>query len=144
MFKKITFFFILLSLLSSLGCGKKQWPEPNVAEETFSIKYVDCTRTENCWRIKAQISGAVNNLSHISLQAQEIGEDFDCPACPFRVSHSFDFSLNDPQIELENNNLHLQVCKLDSKKQYRFKLIGSNIYSKIQDVESRVFNPENQ
>jgi len=143
MFKQCIFLCMALFLLIFLGCGKKQWPEPNVAEETFNIKFENCTRMQDCWRIEAEISGAVHNLAHISLQAQEIGEDFACPACPFQASHYLDFSLNDPQIELKNDNLYLQVCELNKNRQYRFRLIGSNIYSEIQDVQSRVFRPEN-
>lgn len=135
-------FLVIFSAACILGCGKKEWPSPNVQEEEFTLKYVNSTRAQNCLRLTARVSGEQDNLSAVTLLVQDLGEGADCPTCPFRVSRTFRLSRGDPSLSLEGNTLHLQVCGLESGGDYRFKLVGENIYPEIGKTRTRTFSPQ--
>ncbi len=135
-------FFIIFSAACIWGCGKKEWPSPNVQEEKFALEYMNSTRVEDCLRLNVRVSGEQDNLSAVSLLVQDLGEGADCPTCPFRVSRTFRLSRNSPSLSIEGNLLHLQVCGLESDRDYRFKLVGENIYPEIGSTQTRTFSPQ--
>ncbi|MFP4168938.1 MAG: hypothetical protein ACLFSY_08895 [Desulfonatronovibrionaceae bacterium] len=137
-----TVVILIFSLTAVLACGKKEWPSPIVKEEVFSLQVENATRVRDCLQVQARVSGRADNLSAVVLEAEDIGKEAACPTCPFQATQSFTLSRNSAQMDILGDILHLQVCGLDLDSDYRFRILGKNIHSQINDAETRVFSPE--
>lgn len=129
---------IVLLLLGIIGCGKKEWPEPDASREKFSISLTSAKLEDNCLIIRSEISGNRQNIGSIILEL-EISDD-PCPACPFLVTDSVFLEPDSRAVTIEEKNLTIVHCGLDQNKYYRARLKTDNVYPMIRQVTSGVMN----
>jgi len=114
--------FVTLALLSAGACGNKQWPRPDLREESFSFSQVQGQRQGKCLLVSAVVQGASDNIGTISLQFERPS---GCAECPFAPKLRIEYRSGDPRLLLENDRLSLSYCGLEPDQDYRWRLTGT-------------------
>ena len=125
---------VFFALALAAGCGKKAWPEPNLEAETFTFSAVSARMRDTCLVIQAEVAGNWTNLDVVFV---ELAKD-DCMKCPFRPRERREFPLNSPFVIRQEHRLIVNVCGLDKKTAYRWRLVGRNVFSDLNEVFSPV------
>ncbi len=131
-------FSLVLLLILGIGCGKKVWPEPDAEEEKFSLHIEEVVLEDKCLYLTAEIRGNQRNLAGLVLELEK--SEIPCPGCPFLVSESFAPALDSPEVHLQDCRIKIVYCFIDSRKYYRIRLTGRNVFPEIQDVRSNVID----
>lgn len=113
---------LLVSLAASASCGNKQWPRPNLEEESFSFARVQGRRQGKCLLVNAELQGNTESVSALYLQIEAPG---GCPDCPFSPEQRIEYLPGNPQFLLKDGILSLSYCGLDPDRQYRWRLTGA-------------------
>jgi hypothetical protein len=129
---------LVLALACLAGCGLKVWPSPQTDQDTFSLSEVNGTRQGPCLRISARIKGAAENLKTIIVELEGTTKGQLCRTCPFQPSSCQTLDPSSAQVAREQERLIVRVCDLDPKKIYRWRLQGTNVYSGLPSVRSKV------
>jgi len=108
--------------------GKKEWPEPQESQDSFSLELLVGDKQDNCLLLEIAITGAVERLYRASIQYEFVGdvEGAGCDGCPFVPRDAVHFTRNQKGFALNGNNLTLSLCGLDSGKNYRFRVAGKS------------------
>lgn len=113
---------MVILFVSSVSCGNKKWPRPNLEEETFSFAKVQGRRQGKCLLVNADVQGNIGAVRRLFLQ---IEAPDGCPDCPFSPDQRIEYLPGDPQLLLKNSILSLSYCGLDPDRQYRWRLTGA-------------------
>ncbi len=128
------FLTALLCLFLVTGCGKKMWPKPVAAQETFTWQKTVVCLFENCLRLETQLAGNANNLDHLVVQL----EYDQCPSCPFQPQEEQIFFLSAPGLKKEKDRIVLTCCPNQTKTPVRIRLVGYNRYRQFSPQVSQV------
>lgn len=130
------------------GCalGKKEWPSPVEAEDTFSISLVRGIREDNCLRLNLQVDGEAKRLSHVIIQYESVddGPDSGCPGCPFMPRQGVRLEAGDSSFQQVGNTLRLSLCGLKTGVGYRFRVVAYNELKSLRPVSTDVFAADPQ
>ncbi|ACV68626.1 hypothetical protein [Desulfohalobium retbaense] len=129
---------ISVSVFLLTGCGRKVWPTPQAAQDTFSWDQVNGTADKGCLRITAVLQGQSANLAAVSVELEDNPQDGACLSCPFQPQVSRTVALESPQLQLQGDRLTLTICDLSPQRTYRWRLRGTNIYSRLPAAVSVV------
>lgn len=124
------------SLLTA-GCGKKGMPQPRATSETFKFANVTLTPAGDCFTVQGALEGNRTNVDELSLELEAVGPDFDCPTCPFRPSERQDFSKEEAGL-FAGDTFTMQYCPRSDAAQYRWRIIGKNVYQNLDYAVSPV------
>lgn len=133
---------LILLQLASLGCGRKDWPEPMAEQERFDITDPTGQLADGCLEIRARLRGASGNLTRLILELQPTGEDAACPTCPFHAEQRVEVPLDAPNLEIDKRSLLLTHCGLEQGRAYRWRLVGYNAHPGIRPVSTRAYYNE--
>jgi hypothetical protein len=127
-------------LLSASAHGKKEWPEPQNIQESFTMQILCADRTDNCLSLQIVINGAVEKLYRASIQFEPIGDDDGgCESCPFVPRDAEHYLRSEPNFILNDNVLTLKFCSLNPLKNYRFRVAGESELSIIPIVYTNTY-----
>lgn len=140
MVKWIAPLLLLALLLPQYGCGHKAWPEPQKPEDRFYWLKTEATRENDCMVVKAQLSGAFENLEHVRLYVQRLGqgEGEGCPGCPFRPDEVLVFRAQDDELAVNGPFVTVGICGMEPGTAYKWQLEGRNTYNAMQPVRTEV------
>lgn len=131
---------LLVVAASVSGCGFKAWPEPQKPEDKFYWMQAEAERSMDCMVVKAQLSGAYQNLDHVRLYLQRLGdgEGEGCPGCPFRADQVLVFRGEDQELTLHGPFVTVGICGLEIGRAYKWRLEGRNVYNSMAPVRTEV------
>lgn len=145
---RLIVFAVLLGLIGAgliYGCGKKSWPTPPGAMDSFSWGQVNATVIGSCIVISAQINGNRNNLEEVTLQLSVRPPDEDCAGCPFAPTESHPIVID--RVALFNSpkdsRLRINFCPerpLSPDMLYRARLVGHNVYPTLENAVSQTMS----
>lgn len=132
---------VLLLCLAATGCGVKVWPSPNAGEDKFGFESVNGTRSGNCLTVAVKVSGAYQNVDNLSLQFQAEGDGpgEGCPTCPFFPAVRQNYTPGTDAMKSEGPVFTFSGCGLDPEKNYRWRVVGRNVYDALGVVISEVY-----
>ena len=141
--------FVLAALMGVLslvclgpGCGKKQWPEPNLDKDRFVWSEMSTHMRDRCLEITALLSGNVQNLAGLTLEVEMRSDP--CPGCPFSPTHTVRMDASSKSWERRGALVNVVWCGLEPDKAVRWRLIGHPIHPSMNNVPSRVYNLERE
>ncbi|MFP4070924.1 MAG: hypothetical protein ACLFTB_02645 [Desulfovibrionales bacterium] len=126
---------LFLSCLLLPACGKKIWPEPQLAEDKFRFESVQAFSLEGCLTTSAFVSGRFENLDTVFLELEYAGDDV-CPGCPFTPSRVLTFNPYESRVHMEGPQLRITLCSAAAQDVLRIRLRGTNIYGTLQETAS--------
>lgn len=113
---------LILLIVLAAGCGNKQWPRPELAEESFAFTQVEGQRQGRCLLVRATVEGNPDAVGHVVVQIEEWDE---CQECPFRPSTYIEYRRGDPRLSLDDEGrLAVSYCDLDPNRPFRWRLAG--------------------
>ncbi len=128
---------LMLTLIAStVSCGRKEWPSPQIEQEKLAWDSVQTQRKEDCLQITAALLGPPGNLREVVLELEAAGTL--CLDCPFQATSRQRFSRSSSGLQIENQQLQLIYCELDREMHYRIRLVALNVYPGLEPVSSRV------
>jgi len=134
--------FLLIALLAS-GCalGKKEWPNPQESEDTFTLAILAAERTDECLLLKLAVSGAVERLYRASIEYEVVGDGDGegCQGCPFVPREAKHVARNSSEFDLKGHTLTLNLCGLNPQKIYRFRVAGKSELSASSLVYTNIY-----
>lgn len=113
---------VVIGLASTLACGNKQWPRPELAEESFAFTKVNGQRQVQCLLVSAEITGNTESLKTVSLQIEKAD---GCPDCPFSPDRRIEYLPGDPRFLIKDGTLSLSYCDPDLEQMFRWRLTGA-------------------
>jgi hypothetical protein len=123
-------FVLLLACQLLVGCtlGKKEWPQVQESEDTFTLSVMAAKRTDTCLLLTIGVSGAVSRLYRASIEHETVGdgEGQGCVGCPFVPREAAHFTRNQAAFDLQGNVLKLSLCNLEPGTLYRFRVAGKS------------------
>jgi len=131
---------VLGSIALSLGCGKKNWPEPIAEKDRFVWSEMSTKVEGNCLDITALLSGNVQNLAGLTLEVEMRSEP--CSGCPFVPTARVRMGPGSEDWERRGALVHVTWCGLEPDKAVRWRLIGHPLHTVMADVPSRVYSLE--
>jgi hypothetical protein len=130
----VTFLLAALALMLCAGCGKKDWPEPNLDAERFAWASAQAELRQTCLVVSGELSGNIDNLDAVYVELAK-GE---CPGCPFRPDMRQGYDLPSPMVQTQGNTVTINVCGLDAGQIWRWRLVGKNKYDVLGEATSSV------
>lgn len=131
---RISLFLAVMALALCAGCGKKEWPEPNLDAERFAWTSAQAELRQTCLVITGELAGNIDNLAAVYVELAK-GE---CPGCPFRPDTRQGYELPSPMVQRQGNTVTVNVCGLDSGEIWRWRLVGENKYDVLGEAASSV------
>lgn len=128
--------FLLCAILTTSGCGKKVWPEPRTAEESFSWHNATARLEAGCLEVQSTLKGNIQNLDSVIVEYEPLGEQGGCLSCPFQARGWQELTIASPQLKRQGSRLEMAVCGLDPSLEYRWRLVGRNIHPLIDNAVS--------
>jgi hypothetical protein len=130
-------FFIAVALavvtsMSLFGCGKKDWPEPDLDAERFEWASAGAELRRTCLVVTGELTGNIDNLDAVYVELDR-GE---CRGCPFRPDKRMGYELPSPMVQRSGNTITVNVCGLDGSITWRWRLIGKNVYDVLGEAAS--------
>jgi len=123
--------FILLAIFILVGCGKKKWPEPNLAQDQVQATILKIEQDDDQYLIYFQLKGNPSNVKQIVAQI-EYRQDA-CKGCPFQIDEEKTLAFKSDQ----HNDFYLS--KIRSRfKLSRIRLKVINVYPGIRITYSNV------
>lgn len=126
----LLFIVIIMAQFTLLGCalGKKEWPEPQASDDTFSLELIKADRQDACLVLEVAIKGAANRLYRASIQYEVVGgEDGEgCIGCPFVPRDVVHYTRDQREFMLASKILKINLCDLDPARNYRFRVAGKS------------------
>jgi hypothetical protein len=119
---------LVQAVLSGCALGKKEWPQPQQSEDTFTLEIMAAERTDTCLLLTIAVGGAAHRLYRASIQYEIVGggDGEGCAGCPFVPRDAVHFTRNQGAFDLVGNTLKLSLCTLEPDKEYRFRVAGKN------------------
>ncbi|WP_419787911.1 hypothetical protein [Pseudodesulfovibrio sp.] len=137
----------VLAALFLFGCalGKKEWPEPQKREDTFSLKLAGAEKKDGCLFLDIMVTGAKERLYRASIQYEAVGDGDGegCVGCPFVPRAVKHITRDSSEFKLEGHRLSISLCGLDPYKTYRFRVAGQNELPAVPLVYTDVYITEN-
>lgn len=131
---RVIFPLAILAFILSSGCGKKDWPEPDLDYERFEWVSADAEMRRTCLVATGELTGAIDNLDAVYVEL----ERGDCPGCPFLPDSRQGYELPSPMVQLTGNSVTINVCGLDAGSTWRWRLVGRNKYDALGEALSGV------
>jgi hypothetical protein len=132
---KAFFFSSLVFLLLLPACGKKEWPEPQAAEDTFRWERASAGLISSCLRIRANLAGNTDKLAALFVEVDE----GDCPRCPFRPTRRIEIPVSEALTDRPEGNIALALCDPRFGSRVRWRLVGRNIHPSLGERMSRSY-----
>lgn len=128
-------------LLAAFGllagaCGKRDWPQPKLREDTFRIRALTATQSGGCVVVDCELAGAWQNLDSVRVMLAPVGPGEDCPTCPFVERMARVYSTGAAEFRRDLNRVVITTCDLDPTKRYRVQVLFNNIYHNLPPVVS--------
>jgi len=131
---RVTVLAATLALVLCAGCGKKQWPEPNIEAERFAWTGVRAELRQTCLVVSGELTGNIDNLQAVFVELAK-GE---CPGCPFQPDSRQGYRLPSAMVQRQGNTVTVNVCGLDTGQVWRWRLVGKNKYDVLGEAVSPV------
>ena len=128
---------LLVLITLALGCGHKEWPRAQAAEDLFVWSAAEASRTGTCATVSGTLRGRQANLDSLAVQIEEMDAE-PCLICPFSPQRAEPFSLADPAVTVRGSMVSVLVCGLDPDRSYRVRLVGRNRYMTLGTALSEV------
>ena len=126
---------ILVAVCVFGGCGKKDWPEPDMDYERFHWVSAGGELRRTCLVVTGELTGNIDNLDAVYVELEK-GE---CPGCPFNPERREGYKLPSPMVQRQGNSVTVNVCGLDASATWRWRLVGANKYEVLGEAESKVY-----
>ena len=110
------------------GCGKSGMPSPKKTQDTFTITGAGISVMGDCLVARGTATGAIDNMSAVSIEVAAIQSYDDCPGCPFVPQEYSELAASDIQLDLESGGFMFSYCPATSAPMYRWRLVGKNIF----------------
>lgn len=140
LFTSLVMIFATTPLLN--GCGKRGWPQPANTNDSFQWLRASAKPENGCMRIDAELSGNLRNVDYITLELQTAGTAEDCPTCPFNPNERTEFTPEQLGMTSQIGAMSTSYCPKRQSSAYRWRLIGVNIHSSLENVISSVHSVE--
>ncbi|MDD3313662.1 hypothetical protein [Pseudodesulfovibrio sp.] len=137
--------FLVALLASGCALGKKEWPEPQLREDNFSLKLAAAEKRDGCLLLDVMVAGAKERLYRVSIEYEAVGdaEGEGCIGCPFVPRNAKHITRDSAEFKLEGRRLSISLCGLDPYKTYRFRVTGQSELPTVPLVHTDVYITEN-
>lgn len=122
-------FFLLLA-----ACGKKEWPQPIVTDETITIDHLEARLDQGCLQVNAKLGGKLVNLEYFLIEIEQDG----CPTCPFTptiVRKAYPYG---ESVYRRENSFIFTICQPMEAQVLRVRLKADNTHHIIAPALSKI------
>jgi hypothetical protein len=98
-------FLAIVGMVLVLGCGNKQWPEPQTTEDAIGVESAFGEYEAGCFALDATLSG-IENVDRVAVLLDQAG----CPECPFTATRRIDVRMGDG-VTIDGDTLRLRWCE---------------------------------
>jgi hypothetical protein len=118
---------VVLALFVGIsGCGKKEWPRPQLEQDRFYWTQIQHQRHGQCIDIRALLGGTAANLRFVNLEWMELKDSEDCPNCPFFATGRVRLDDSSTGFKRQNGVVRIFFCGWEQGVSYRWRLVGVN------------------
>ncbi len=134
-FKKVLIIALSLLALSSIACGRKDYPSPSVVDDTFTWNNPSAIAQGECISFSAHVGGNAQNLAVIVLEVQNL--DDSCRGCPF-VANMSERIYATEVLDMASSTVSINYCPTRITDEYRWRFVGINKIRGVAHVNSQV------
>ncbi len=122
---------LVLLLIGSAGCGRKDMPQPATTEASFQWARATAVPELMCLRVDAELEGNLRNVASVVLELQTASDVSDCPGCPFSPNERTEFAPEALGITPSSGGISTLYCPTREALAYRWRLVGTNVHGSL-------------
>jgi len=128
----------LCLIVGTSGCGRKEWPGPQLEQDRFHWAQIRHQRHDQCLDVRALLDGAATNLRFVNLEWMALEGSEDCPGCPFSATGRVRLDDSSTNFKRRNGVIRIFFCGWESGVSYRWRLVGANKHRGLEMTKSAV------
>ncbi len=122
----ISMVVVLCLVAGASGCGKKEWPRPQLEQDRFHWAQIQHQRYDQCLDVRALLDGAALNLRFVILEWMELEGAEDCPGCLFSGTSRARLDDSSTGFKRQNGVIRMLFCGWEPGISCRWRLVGAN------------------